>query len=178
MGDTTAEGWGQTWTDGGVVIGPNGMVYSMKSFGHAGGGTVNLYGPPVPGCVRAYMLEDGKFVWESETMHDTPNSWPVVGRLHEGGELLVMAPLGTPTSYPFIALTQQWLDNFMPASLSRIITKPLHLISFYLSNEWSQRLWRNREYENEVWGLAADTGKTRWKWGPGVWKRASCAGDE
>lgn len=79
------EGWRETFTDGGLQLGPNGAVYAVKAYGDNKG----------PGTVRAYRIADGAFMWESPQMPYPPNSWPVIGRLRKADPLTVMAPFGT-----------------------------------------------------------------------------------
>jgi len=74
----------ETYTDGGLQLGPNGVAYAVKAAGDNVG----------PGTVRAFRVADGAFLWESPPMPYPPNSWPVVGRLRETDPLTVMAPFG------------------------------------------------------------------------------------
>jgi len=80
------ESFRQTFTDGGLQLGPNGMVYGVKAKIGANVG---------PGAVRAFRISDGSFQWESPEMPYPPNSWPVIGRMHPSDPLTVMAPFGT-----------------------------------------------------------------------------------
>jgi len=85
------QAWRETFTDGGLQLGPNGVAYAVKAAGDNEG----------PGTVRAFRVADGAFLWESPPMPYPPNSWPAVGRLRESDRLTVMAPVGLCGMAPF-----------------------------------------------------------------------------
>jgi len=147
-----SEGWRETFTDGGLQTGPNGVVYAVKALG---GDNVG------PGCVRAYRIADGAFLWQSPNMAEVPNSWPVIGRMREDDPLTMIVATGKAAGY--------WppLNNELLGAMIRYGPLPKPAISKWLgfySDHTSQTL------QPEVWALDADTGKMLWKWAPPAWK--------
>lgn len=85
-----------TWTDGSVMLGPNGVVYAVAIDGCC---CAPCSGPKqgmhedTPGWLDAFRLEDGAALW-SQTVARPPNAFPAVGRLAPGAELSVVIPVG------------------------------------------------------------------------------------
>lgn len=171
------EQWYETWTDGGVSIGPNGVAYAMKSTGpqHQGG----AFGPRIPGYIRAYRIADGKFLWQSPQTSEPPNSWPVVGRMRKDDPLTVMAPIGTAgPPKPFNELFGM-AGSLWQTPLAQIMAPAAGYLLRFTEwlGEWGQIIWRNRDLQQEVWFLDAETGKVLWKFLPPAWKWPAFRGD-
>lgn len=168
---SNSEGWYETWTDGGLMLGPNGIAYAMKASGHNQG----------PGFVRAYRIADGKFLWESLPMDEVPNSWPVIGRLREDHPLTVMAPYGNAGGdFPLGRLVQFLLGDKPDGPLYYALMPIFYLIarlSFDLG-DWGWYLHRARPEKPEIWGMHAETGEVLWKFAFPVWWRGPFRGDD
>jgi len=201
---SNTETWRQTWTDGGLQIGPNGVVYAMKALGGDNTG---------PGIIRAYRIADGKFLWESPQTGEVPNAWPVIGRMRKGDPLTVIAPIGMAGGH----MPQVYQLMFMPPLLGmlsfticivmaicrslrpcgkkcchypRIIrTLGLHApVLFWmpwltifiteLLGESAQSFWSVPSMQAEVWGMDAETGKVLWKWAPPKWNLGMFKADQ
>jgi len=77
-----------SFTDGGVILGPNGNAYSCSNPGSFKGAE------GTKGALRAFSLEDGQMLWEQVLPHPC-NSWPVVGRVSKSTELSVVVTPGS-----------------------------------------------------------------------------------
>jgi len=129
------ESFKQTFTDGGLQIGPNGVAYAMKAAGDN----------KAPGTVRAFRVEDGAFLWESPPMPYPPNSWPVVGRLRESDPLTVMAPLGYCGQLPPG-------EAMMSAQVWGLDAETGKLLWSWAAPPWTQQLFRG-DNERRARGL-------------------------
>eukprot|EP00747_Dinoflagellata_sp_TGD_P147288 gnl/TRDRNA2_/TRDRNA2_176797_c0_seq1.p1 gnl/TRDRNA2_/TRDRNA2_176797_c0~~gnl/TRDRNA2_/TRDRNA2_176797_c0_seq1.p1 ORF type:complete len:386 (-),score=22.61 gnl/TRDRNA2_/TRDRNA2_176797_c0_seq1:359-1516(-) len=91
-------GFVHSWTDGGAIVGPNGIAYAVNN----GEGAFNILGTKGPcfwgaqpycGSLTAYRLTDGKRLW-SRNVPAPPNNIPAVGKLHGLSGLSVVQPIG------------------------------------------------------------------------------------
>jgi len=75
----------KTWSDGGAMIGPNGLVYAVSSKG-----LVIFHHPTVGGGVHAYRIDTGELVWQHHLVRPV-FTWPTVGKLpgREGYSVIV-----------------------------------------------------------------------------------------
>jgi len=164
---TNHEGWYESWTDGGLQIGPNKVVYAVKTLkGHNQG----------PGVVRAYRIEDGKFLWESPPMGEPPNAWPIIARMREGDPLTVIQAFGMAGGFNPIAIVgsyiPQWLWQSPLSGLAFVFLRSLMQFQMWIG-DYSTTVFGHPELRPGVWGFDAETGKLLWKYNDmPVWKRA------
>eukprot|EP00747_Dinoflagellata_sp_TGD_P094469 gnl/TRDRNA2_/TRDRNA2_166128_c0_seq11.p1 gnl/TRDRNA2_/TRDRNA2_166128_c0~~gnl/TRDRNA2_/TRDRNA2_166128_c0_seq11.p1 ORF type:complete len:348 (+),score=28.99 gnl/TRDRNA2_/TRDRNA2_166128_c0_seq11:24-1067(+) len=87
----------RNWTDGGTIIGQNGIVYAVSSKGPQA-----VSGEPFRGGgVHAYQLSDGKLLWEKDLPHPVL-TWPVVAKLSEDSdEFTVLVFPGVAGNFPW-----------------------------------------------------------------------------
>jgi len=158
-----SEGWRDTWTDGGLQTGPNGVVYVMKALGGSNVG---------PGCIRAYRIEDGTFLWQSPHMDEVPNSWPVIGRMRKDDPLTVIVATGMAGGHSprFLGWPGMfgWLWQTPASFVLGAAFRSMVYITDWLGN-YARYLWFFPSMQPEVWGMEADTGKVLWKWAPKPW---------
>eukprot|EP00413_Alexandrium_margalefii_P007272 CAMPEP_0204525642 /NCGR_PEP_ID=MMETSP0661-20131031/8014_1 /ASSEMBLY_ACC=CAM_ASM_000606 /TAXON_ID=109239 /ORGANISM="Alexandrium margalefi, Strain AMGDE01CS-322" /LENGTH=519 /DNA_ID=CAMNT_0051531447 /DNA_START=91 /DNA_END=1650 /DNA_ORIENTATION=- len=167
---TNTEGWYQTWTDGGLQLGPNGIVYSVKALGGHNTG---------PGKITAWRVSDGKFLWTSSEMTpEVPNAWPVIGRMRKDDPMTVIMASGRAGGDwpPFFDYILPQCHQTLPKSLCDNIGWMGLQLQLTLG-DWSPTVWKSRPNDVQVWGLHADTGKVLWKWSPGVWKQGRFRGE-
>lgn len=90
----------QTWSDGGCILGNNGVVYSVSSKAH-----ISNHTPTAGGGVHAYRLADGQLLWEKD-MERPVFTWPVVGRLAGRSDYSVIVAVGANAYFPwnFVAM--------------------------------------------------------------------------
>mmetsp|Transcript_4338 Transcript_4338/g.13262 ORF Transcript_4338/g.13262 Transcript_4338/m.13262 type:complete len:530 (+) Transcript_4338:109-1698(+) len=169
---THSEPWYKTWTDGGVQIGPNGVVYAMKA---VGGHNVG------PGHISAYRVSDGKHLWTSPYTPEAPNAWPVIGRMRKDDPLTVIAPSGKAGGHDAawevwaVRLGSMWQSPFWSA-----ILKPVFNVLIRLHDalgDYAQIPFSIPSMQAEVWGLDAETGQLLWKWLPPVWRQGKFRGE-
>jgi len=84
----------KSFTDGGVILGPDGTSYSCSNYEGSG-----QEGPGQRGALRAYALHDGHMLWE-QVLDKPCNSWPVITR--DGG---VVVPIGSFVGSPSASQT-------------------------------------------------------------------------
>jgi len=167
----TREGYRQTWTDGGLQIGPNGVVYAMKALG---GDNIG------PGVIRAFRMSDGKMLWESEHTADAPNAWPVIGRMRKDDPLTVIAPSGMAGGpFPYF---HDWFAAWGPLFQTPLAPALYALAGFLIwatdaMGDYAQYVWQIPAINPDVWGLDAETGKVLWKWNFPQWVRGSFKGE-
>merc|ERR1719401_25176 len=83
-----------SFSDGGLMLGPNGVAYTCSNPGVSHG----VEGQQ--GVVRAFRFSDGQMLWQ-RLLPEPCNSWPAIGRL--GGaddELSVVATIGSFPGLP------------------------------------------------------------------------------
>lgn len=167
----TTEGWRQTWTDGGIQLGPNGVVYAMKALG---GDNVG------PGIIKAFQISDGKMLWESEQTPEVPNAWPIIGHMRKGDPLTVITPIGKAGGHfhpmygffgMFGSLWQSPVAPFIALFARAIIDLTIAL------GDTAGTLMGIPPMYADVWGLDAETGKTLWKWNKEPWLRGNFKGE-
>ena len=86
-----AGGLNGTWTDGGVAVGPNGLVYAVNNNRPLRHSTTTK-SEPGPGTLSAYNLTSGELVWAITTPRP-PNNAPAIGRVKNVPGLSVVMPL-------------------------------------------------------------------------------------
>merc|ERR1711860_182299 len=74
-------GWGETWTDGTPMLGPNGIVYAV----HMSGNQATLSARQ-SGDLSAYKESDGSFLWRRSVPYP-PNPQPLILARPGGGGL-------------------------------------------------------------------------------------------
>ncbi|CAE7372597.1 unnamed protein product [Symbiodinium sp. KB8] len=74
-----------SYSDGGAVIGPNGVVYACSNIEHGMQGT--------PGVVRAFTLTSGHLLWE-QILKDPCCTFPAVGHVKGSEALAVVVAAG------------------------------------------------------------------------------------
>lgn len=88
MWHSRSEGAEESFSDGGVILGPNRVAYTCSNPHNMRGGEGTV------GIVRAVSLDGGKELWKRETPSPC-NSWPVVGRLGDSEDLSVVVVPGS-----------------------------------------------------------------------------------
>ncbi|CAJ1427753.1 unnamed protein product, partial [Effrenium voratum] len=89
-----------SFSDGGAVLGQNGLVYSCSNYENSRGG------PGEKGVARAWKISDGSIAW-TRLLDQPCNSYPAVGHVRGSEELAVVFTPGA-----FLAFNQ-----VMPASV-------------------------------------------------------------
>mmetsp|Transcript_89809 Transcript_89809/g.199545 ORF Transcript_89809/g.199545 Transcript_89809/m.199545 type:complete len:486 (+) Transcript_89809:44-1501(+) len=91
-----APGSGESFSDGGAILGSNDIVYACSNPGSSRGSE------GTPGVLRAFQLSDGKLLWE-QMLPQPCNSYPSVGHLGGSPDLSVVitpgAFMGTRTMH-------------------------------------------------------------------------------
>eukprot|EP00416_Gambierdiscus_australes_P024046 CAMPEP_0171074286 /NCGR_PEP_ID=MMETSP0766_2-20121228/12039_1 /TAXON_ID=439317 /ORGANISM="Gambierdiscus australes, Strain CAWD 149" /LENGTH=491 /DNA_ID=CAMNT_0011531057 /DNA_START=24 /DNA_END=1499 /DNA_ORIENTATION=+ len=77
-----------SFTDGGVTLGPNQVVYSCSNIGYGRGQEGSN------GILRAFTVKDGKRLWE-QWLPQPCNSYPAVGRVSGGNGFSVVVTPGS-----------------------------------------------------------------------------------
>lgn len=150
------------FTDGGLGVGPNGVVYSVAAEGS------NWY-PNMTGWVTATRISDGTNLWRTKTPL-IPNSYPVVGKVKVGNEMkdmLVVAQglQGMKLMLPVL------LDNF-PSDQAVALNKELIKLG-----DGAQDVFHTQTLYSQIAGLDPETGNFLWQWEPPAWRRPAQAGD-
>eukprot|EP00747_Dinoflagellata_sp_TGD_P200693 gnl/TRDRNA2_/TRDRNA2_74116_c0_seq1.p1 gnl/TRDRNA2_/TRDRNA2_74116_c0~~gnl/TRDRNA2_/TRDRNA2_74116_c0_seq1.p1 ORF type:complete len:397 (-),score=40.92 gnl/TRDRNA2_/TRDRNA2_74116_c0_seq1:86-1204(-) len=148
-----------SFTDGGVILGPDGTAYACSNNGHGGAQT--------PGALRAYRFEDGKKLWDV-TLANPCTSWPAIATDNSWG----VVPSGNFVNNPLITLLPLWLPNRIKIAL--------HFTSLFLGS-WMRRIpgftWIPVTY-TEVIAFEPKTGKQIWRHRLPNWERLAGKGDE
>lgn len=163
----------QTWTDGGVQIGPNGVVYSVKALG---GNNVG------PGQVSAFRISDGKHLWtSSQKTPEVPNAWPVIGRMRKDDPLTVIMPIGMAGGseslwekmVPYLSWT---FESPTFGDVTKRFIGTLIWLQDYMGDYAQIPFWIT-SMTPEVWGLDAETGQVLWKHIFPAWRRGKFRGE-
>jgi len=192
---------GRTWTDGGTIIGANGVVYSHWARRHQAGASTPFLG----GGISAYRLSDGKFLWTREMRHGV-YTWPVAGRLHDGDDRwsVVTAAGAIPPCAPWKAILGYTAQQTAPRAFWGLLV--LEAAVFLLSwcklpcRKWRAMLLRllavfvvavavsvygcysfvsaNSNFPGEITAFDAETGDVRWHYDLPPWMRVAARGDE
>mmetsp|Transcript_3659 Transcript_3659/g.10654 ORF Transcript_3659/g.10654 Transcript_3659/m.10654 type:complete len:444 (-) Transcript_3659:82-1413(-) len=104
---------GKTFTDGGALLGSNGIVYAVS----ASGSLSEI--PRVIGGIHAYRLSDGKRLWEHDDLPGPVFAWPAVGSLRPGAPPSCVVPVGI---MPGLALQSVLLQRLPAWALSGALT--------------------------------------------------------
>jgi len=153
---------GLTFTDGGAILGPNGVIYAV-------GDTEMSLRPNTTGHLSAYRVSDGQQLWSRQVPHP-PNSWPAVGQLRPGNGLSVVIPVGLQGNLPGVV---DLLKSRMPLDKAFAI----HNASLQMGDK-QQAIWKNPTLYLQLRAYDAATGDLQWVWQAPSWHRKSCAGDE
>lgn len=176
-----------TWTDGGLMVGPNGVAYAVGS-----NGTFSDVRPFMGGSVHAYRLRDGAELWSRETPHPI-FSWPVVAKL--GGEgYTVVVTTGALASRPwqmiFLEIASPLLRLCVLLGACSVMCRGVWgaakctggcllfglatsgVLVLFITHRLMQSL------PSEILALDAATGEVRWRHELPVWHRVAARGDE
>lgn len=152
-------------TDGGVALGPDGVVFSVGVWATSRGTRQDT-----PGAVSAYRIADGRLLWYKQTLR-APNTVPTVARLAKDKKapLSVVVPMGKPPALPVI--------EYMPWWVPKAWRLAFHKQSVALGDN-ANKLWHNRRVQTELVTLDAKTGEVGWSYEAPTWARVAGAGDD
>eukprot|EP00747_Dinoflagellata_sp_TGD_P207161 gnl/TRDRNA2_/TRDRNA2_80761_c1_seq1.p1 gnl/TRDRNA2_/TRDRNA2_80761_c1~~gnl/TRDRNA2_/TRDRNA2_80761_c1_seq1.p1 ORF type:complete len:326 (+),score=34.50 gnl/TRDRNA2_/TRDRNA2_80761_c1_seq1:116-979(+) len=149
-----------SYTDGGMIIGPDDIVYSCSNYFFAD--------PWMPGVLRAVKLSDGKELWHQDLPHPCV-SWPA----SDGTKVVVPVgalPSSTPVSY--------YSPGWMPESIRETIRKKVHEFSLLLG-DYQCWLWGCPTRPIEVYAYESKTGQRLWALTDlEPWRQFAAKGDE
>lgn len=193
---------GLTWTDGGALLGENGVVYAVSTAGPQEKGH-----PDLPGGLHAYRLADGGLLWERE-LERPVYAWPAVGRLSGGPGLSVVTGIGAMAIWPWKMMYRGALQPSaslgalcgllwwccgrargclscarkagLGALVGAALIPPLALARVGLTYraQTASRWELGPILPTEVVALDAGTGELQWRYQLPTWRRFSSAGDE
>lgn len=172
------------WTDGGCMLGHNGILYVA----HAWGGFGWLH-PKQKSDLRALRTADGKELWRHH-YKTPPNSWPFVAKTRPNTEPEVLFPYAgqaccnpmtaligfvnalEPKDAPFGGMRLMWMWGMM---------------GLYMGlgqNDWGpwmwkhlQRLYCDFDWPNGFTSFQPETGKVNWEMEYPLYSRPSVRGD-
>lgn len=175
----------QVWTDGGLLYGNNGIVYSVYT-----GASISdmIFGPevPCPGRLNALRLSDGMLLWY-QILPLAANSWPAVGPLKPGAAPSVVTLAGTQGKQPSAFL----LPPYIPQQVKVLF----HILSIHLAGSisstgfgWNRFFWetmvslgllqRMSIRTHIMYAFDAQTGRKQWHFVLPPWYRDTNAGEE
>lgn len=158
------EEYKDSFTDGGVILGPDGTAYSCTNKAHGGHGTT--------GAMRAYRGSDGKLLWDKH-LHLPCTSWPAIDQDNSWGviplapfvnpPLLALMTMIDPTwhEWPYTMLAINWLSLTLGSWFRKIPTFSFVQVT-----------------QQEVVAFDTKTGETIWSHRLPDWERLSALGDE
>jgi outer membrane protein assembly factor BamB len=153
-----------SFSDGGVVLGPDGTSYTCSQYEGAGKGSDDGVLKMERGALRAYRLSDGKMLW-NRTLDYPCMSWPVVA---PNGEVIV--PSGDSLEKP-VADSSGLADYFHTTK------EALHDLSLQWGNDELKNFGFPLHYAN-IKAFDAKTGEPKWTTELPPYGRTSAAGDE
>jgi len=187
-------GGNRSWTDGGPAAGPNGVLYAVRSTAPQAEATNGH-----PGFLDAYRISDGALLW-SNSLEQTPYTWPVVGRLREGGPLAVVTGVGSlgggPAKfYALLGLVPGGALGLLAGLLvalaglrrrrgcgSRLglccARMSLMAVLGALIGGCARLAVTKREFTHSVQAFDAETGRLLWRYDLPPWRWYCAAGDE
>lgn len=152
----------QSFTDGGMVLGPGGMAYTCSNLENGQVGS--------KGALRAYRVSDGTLVWDN-VLAQPCVSWPAVGTLpHQDGPSVVV-PIGPFPGNPSI------LQLAFSSRIPQWWIKLLLNLSLWLGPK-KRWLWRNPVLPGEVVAFDAKTGAPQWRYEVPPWPQYGSKGNE
>lgn len=193
---------GKTWSDGGAMIGPNGLVYAASSKSQ-----VATHHPTAGGGVHAYRIDNGELVWQHHLRRPF-FSWPAVGKLAGRDGYSVIVSLGANAYFPWkqiwnhaveatlassfgvsvmvvLLLVQlrhcrcsaggcKWLTLRFLCLLLLLLPVPIYATYMYCQGRSGFPV---KTFEAEVIAYDADTGEQQWIYYLPSWPYVSAAGD-
>mmetsp|Transcript_82410 Transcript_82410/g.191416 ORF Transcript_82410/g.191416 Transcript_82410/m.191416 type:complete len:540 (+) Transcript_82410:58-1677(+) len=181
-----------SWSDGGLMLGPNGVVYAVSAKSQAIG-----HHPKGGGGIHAYRLEDGSLLWEKHLLRPF-FTWPVIGKLAGRTDLSVIAAIGANAYFPW---KQVLRDNMGPqgqgaltalafaadGGLEHVTIKGLASLMIQLPGAllnvlrymygWIPQIPISPKFEAEIYAYDAGTGAQQWEYKLPDWPYISAAGD-
>lgn len=182
---------GKTFSDGGTIIGQNGVVYAVSTKGNA------ISTPFSGGGLHAYRLSDGVLLWEKELPHPVL-TWPVVAKLGQDSKFTVIVcpgPLGgLPWKLSVVVCTGYGIPVMLAASLcwtlcarckggwaglaKKLSICCLLLFAIVAALTANHVLQYRAGFPGVVTALDAETGELQWSYELPVWRRVAARGDE
>lgn len=152
-------------TEGGVVLGSNGIVYSVSVWATSKGTRSDT-----PGGVHAYNVSDGSLLWYRQ-MPRPPNSIPAIARLTKNKKagFSLVVPMGKPLALPVVEYMPWWMPKEWKLAF--------HKESIALGED-ANRLWHNKRMPTELLTMDAETGEAGWTYEAPLWSHITGAGDE
>mmetsp|Transcript_115759 Transcript_115759/g.160619 ORF Transcript_115759/g.160619 Transcript_115759/m.160619 type:complete len:497 (-) Transcript_115759:115-1605(-) len=147
-----------SFTDGGVILGPDGNAYTCANLEHGEHGT--------KGALRAYRLQDGGMLWDTE-LHLPCTSWAAISPDNKWGIVPIAPFVNVPMAF-------HWGES--PHWLSTLV----HIASLALG-KYARYLFRNpktHETRQEYFAFDVATGKQIWTHKLPSWFRLAAMGDE
>jgi len=188
-----------TWSDGGAMIGPNGIVYAASSKAH-----IMSHHPTCGGGVHAYRISNGSTVWEKDLLRPF-FTWAVVGQLPGKKGLSVIVSIGANAFIAWKAILYGSVVYLIPTLLiwTALIMSGLTVcrccqgggfkgLVYRICRWWlilgpvglllacgSTVLYAQRfpPFESEVIAMDAETGEQQWEFKLPSWPFISAAGD-
>jgi len=165
------------WTDGGTIVGPNGVVYAVHADGHVIHGRLT---PTQTSDITAYRASDGKQLWRHQ-YPTPPNSWPVMAQIGEERRWTVLFPYGGQGAESPIQMA--W--GRLPSSITPHWVYTL-VYSLYLAlGRWGKYVyqwlfWLKLKYPwpGGVTAFEPETGKVIWEWQAPDWWWPEVKGDD
>jgi len=157
-----------SFTDGGMGLGDNGMVYSV-----AQGSVWQDYAPNATGWVEALNVSDGRTIWRQSTPH-IPNSYPVMGRIAGRSAPVLVVGEGTQFMGFYYHMTPRWLPKLLKRGIHRFLVwmgdSALDFVKALTGWEWPTSYMMIEVFD-------AATGERLWQWSPPPWRRGGQAGE-